>query len=67
MDPQRLMQTYPWLDHLMAETLLKLHERGRLHEFLQDWPEASRAPPTSQVIKGAVQVETPPEKCVVSQ
>ena len=47
MDPQRLMQTYPWLDHMMAETLLKIHERGKLDDYLKDWPEPDRGPPAS--------------------
>ena len=68
MDPQRLMQMHPWLDHLMAETLLKLHEQGKLRGYVDEWPEEEdRGPPTSKVIVGAVEVETPPEKCVVSQ
>jgi hypothetical protein len=67
MDPQRLMRTYPWLDHLMAETLLKMHEQGKLHAYLDDWPEAGRGPPASHVIKGAIHVETPQEKCAVTQ
>ena len=67
MDPQRLMQTYPWLDHLMAETLLKMHERGKLDDYLKDWPEPDRGPPASKVIVGAVRVEPPPEKSVMTQ
>ena len=59
MDPQSLIRAYPWLDHLMAETILKIHEQGKLHDYLQDWPAPA---PASHVIKGAVKVETPPEK-----
>ena len=41
MDPQALLRIYPWMDHLMAETLLTLHAQGRLAPLLVDPPSPS--------------------------
>jgi hypothetical protein len=57
MTPQELVTVYPWLDHLMAETLLKAHENGTLKEYLKDWPDQVHVPMTSEVVVGAVTVE----------
>ena len=61
MDAESLIRVYPWLDHLMAETLLKLSEQGKLEGHLKRWPEPLPGP-TSQVVAGAITVEPPPEK-----
>tara|TARA_B100000497_G_C7282093_1_gene195177 strand:- start:178 stop:378 length:201 start_codon:yes stop_codon:yes gene_type:complete len=60
MDAKFLMTEYPFLDHMMAETLLKCHENGTLSEHLKSIPEKVESP-TSHVITGAV-VVTPPEE-----
>ena len=56
MDAERLCQIYPFLDHLLAETLLKMSEQGKLEGYLQDWPDRD-ALPRSEVVQGAVVVE----------
>jgi hypothetical protein len=63
MDPHALIKVYPWLDHMMAETLCKAHEKGTLGVYLKDWPDQMLQPVGSQVIAGAVTVEPPQEKC----
>ena len=58
MDPRinALLQTYPFLDHLMAETLLKMSDEGKLNSFMQSIPEQMPTP-TSSVIEGAITVD----------
>ena len=55
MDASTLVNLYPWLDHLMAETLLKMSEQGKLDAFVQ----RSGAQPFANggVITGAVTVD----------
>lgn len=58
MDPRTdaLVQTYPFLDHLMAETLLKMSDQGKLDSFMQSL--AREMPrPTSSVLVGAITVD----------
>jgi hypothetical protein len=56
MTPEQLMTVYPQLDHLMAETLLKLEARGELEKY-EAFVEAP-VDSSSHVITGAVVVET---------
>lgn len=32
-----MLERYPHLDYLMAETILNMHERGRLDAVLKEW------------------------------
>ena len=57
MDPHSLIKVYPWLDYMMAETLIKAHENGTLAKELEDWPDLERKPVGSEVVVGAVPVE----------
>ena len=59
MDPQSLIKVYPWLDHMMAETLIKAHDNGTLAKELEDWPDLEKKTVGSEVVVGAVTVETP--------
>ena len=59
MDPQTLIKVYPWLDHMMAETLIKAHDNGTLAKELEDWPDLEKKPVGSEVVVGSVTVETP--------
>ena len=59
---QALLKTHPWMDHLMAETLVKHHENGTLASYLEDWPEQEPRPVGSEVVVGAVTVEQAAEK-----
>ena len=61
MDPQALTKAYPFLDYMMAETLIKAHENGTLAEYIKDWPDQTPQPMGSQVIPGAVTVN---KKCL---
>ena len=58
MDPRTdaLVQTYPFLDHLMAETLLKMSDEGKLESYIKNSTPTSSTP-TSKVIVGAITVE----------
>ena len=67
MTPQELIAIYPWMDHLMAETLLKAHANGTLAKYLEDWPEPEKKPMETHVIAGAVTVEAPAQKCVAEE
>ena len=62
MTPEQLMSAYPFLDHLMAETLVKAHETGTLNDYLADMPEPIPGPGESFVIKDAISVENATEK-----
>ena len=44
MDAQTLIKSYPWLDHMMAETLIKAHENGSLAKELENWPDIEPRP-----------------------
>ena len=57
---QRLCQEYPWLDEMMATTLLKMSAQGKLEQYMSKLPEPG--PPTQEVIVGAITVEDPEEK-----
>jgi hypothetical protein len=57
MTPEQLIAIFPKLDHLQAETILKLEERGELEKYLVDDEEPTEN--TSTTIVGAVTVETP--------
>ena len=57
-----LLKTHHWMDHLMAETLVKHHENGTLSNYLGDWPEQEPRPVGSEVVVGAVTVEQAAEK-----
>ena len=56
MDASTLVNLYPWLDHLMAETLLKMSEQGKLDAFVV---QQSGVQPFANggVITGAVTVD----------
>ena len=51
-----LLKQYPWMDSLMASTLISAYERGTLSDIM----ERSKKPPEEgrdQVIEGAVVIE----------
>ena len=58
MDTNELVRIYPWLDHMMAETLIKMSEQGKLRGFIDSLPEQP-VQPTSSVLTGAITVESP--------
>ena len=39
MKPEDLLKEWPHMDFLMAETLIKLHEAGKLRKMAESWPE----------------------------
>ena len=55
----QLLAAYPNLDHMMAETILKLHEAGRLEEFID---ENTPIPSVTHTVQTGVVVAE--EKCV---
>ena len=58
MDAQSLMKTYPFLDELMAETLIRAYEEGYLTKYLKDLPETKKeTEEETRIIKGAIVVE----------
>ena len=58
MTPESLMKAYPhFLDHLMAETILKAHEAGTLMDYVKDIPERTPGPPQTTVLPNAITVE----------
>jgi hypothetical protein len=54
MDAEELMKRLPFLDRMMAETLLIAHEKGFLSKHLESLVETQ---PANSVIKGAIVVE----------
>jgi hypothetical protein len=59
MTPQQLCHVYPWLDMMLADTLLKLDERGTLEERLKDYEAPPMEEPQSFV---GITVENSGEK-----
>ena len=57
MTPDTLMKAYPFLDHLMAETLLKAHEAGTLMTYVEDMPDPNPGPAESTLVADAITVE----------
>jgi hypothetical protein len=55
MDPKTLVTLYPWMDHLMAESLIKAHEAGTLQSLAETWDVSSEK--TSTVVPDAITVE----------
>ena len=53
-----LQRRHPNLDRMMCETLLKLHERGKLDTYLPKL-ETARTPPDQCILRGAITVEEP--------
>jgi hypothetical protein len=65
MDATHLMRVYPWLDHMMADTLIKMSQQGKLQSYVDAMPEHPR--PTSEVVVGAIEVESPAEKIATGE
>lgn len=61
LSPQDLIRAYPWLDEMVAETLIWAYENGTLDEKLKNWTEQKRKPVDMQEIVGAVVVSPPVE------
>ena len=61
MDVDALMQVYPNLDRMMAETLLTLSKQGKLESYLKDLTD-KHPPPASSVLPNAISVTHPEEK-----
>ena len=58
---EELLKRHPNIDRMMAETLLKLHEQGKLEQFqarLDEKPAALQ----DCVVRGGIAVEGPPEQ-----
>ena len=65
MDAKQLIALYPFLDEMMAETLIKSYENGTLTEHLKKLPEETPQP-TASILPGAIEVLPPEEKsCAV--
>ena len=62
MTPEELCKVYPHLDVMLAETLLKASESGKLQSLLDNLPEEPTS--TEQILKGAITIEEPQEKSV---
>ena len=56
-----LLATYPDCDRMMAETIVKMHEQGKLQEYL---PTLSEEPPPKNE-SGRIDVHLPEEKTEV--
>ena len=55
MTPEELMKVYPFLDEMLASTLLKMSEQGKLEGYFTDRKDAPET--AGQTIVGAIQVE----------
>ena len=62
MTPEELCKLYPHLDVMLAETLLKASEAGKLQSLLDNLPEEPTS--TEQILRGAITIEEPQEKSV---
>ena len=56
-----LQRRHPHLDRMMCETLMKLHEQGKLDAFLPKLDEKP-SPPDQSILKGEITIEGPPEE-----
>ena len=57
---EELLKRHPNIDRMMAETLLKLHEQGKLEQF-QERLDEKPAPLQDCVVRDGITVEGPPE------
>ena len=60
--PQDLIRIYPWLDHMLAETLIKHHENGTLVKHMESWPEPKWEPMQTKILEKGITVLPPEEK-----
>ena len=53
---EQLQRMHPHLDRMMCETLLKLHEQGKLEKFV---PQLDETPPQPQhcLLRGGITIE----------
>ena len=66
MTPEELMKIYPFLDEMLASTLLKMSEQGKLKKFLEleNFLEKPKPNAEGRTIVGAIKVE-PQEKSLL--
>ena len=57
-----LLQTYPDCDRMMAETLVKMHEQGRLQDFMGGLRDELEVDETQVVKPTAIEIQNPQEK-----
>jgi ABC-type amino acid transport substrate-binding protein len=50
-----MLEQYPHLDHLMAETILQMHENGTLGKMMKEWDKPNDSNP--ETFPNAVRVE----------
>jgi len=58
---ETLLQTYPDCDRMMAETIVKMHEEGKLASYVKQLSE----PPPPKNEGGLIEVNLPEEKTKV--
>ena len=61
MTPRDLIREYPWMDEMLAETLIKAHQNGTLAGYVDKFNQPKQAA-HSEVIVGAIEVLPPPEE-----
>ena len=59
---EEILKQYPDCDRMMAETITKMHEQGKLEEFL---PALREPPPQVERQTGGIEVHPPEEKTSV--
>jgi hypothetical protein len=57
MTPEELIKHYPFLDHLMASTILNCHEAGTLDKIMQQYPMPEKQEEEEIVIQNAITIE----------
>lgn len=50
-----VMRANPEIDRMMAETICKMHEQGRLHEFVAMMKTESNSPSETKIVGIAVE------------
>ena len=50
MTPRDLIREYPWMDEMLAETLIKAHQNGTLAKHVASWPTPEWKPAQTKVI-----------------
>ena len=62
MTPRDLIREYPWMDEMLAETLIKAHQNGTLAKHVASWSEPEWKPVQTKVIENAITVLPSEEK-----
>lgn len=60
MTPDALIKVYPWMDLMIAESLIEAYKAGTLMGIAEKWEAQTPKPVETHVVKGAITIENNP-------